>query len=281
MSDETRVPRTYPAGVPCWIDLEVPDAAAVAPFYAALLGWTLTDAMPPEAPGHYLIATLDGQDVAAIASGAASIGQDPVWSTYVAVDDADSGAESVRRAGGIVVLEPEDNPGGRVAACADPQGAAFRLWQAGRRIGSQVVNQPGGWNFSKLRTEDPSGAIGFYAPVLGWEVEDMGTDAEAMIRVPGYGDHLAATADPGIRERQAGAPSGFADAVGGIQALGPGESPHWHVVFTVEDRAAAVRTVEEQGGSVDRTFETRWARLADVRDPAGAVFSISQFTAVG
>jgi uncharacterized protein len=36
-----------------------------------------------------------------------------------------------------------------------------------------------------------------------------------MIRRPGHGDHLAATADHGIRERQeaVSAPPGFADAI--------------------------------------------------------------------
>ena len=38
--------RTYPAGVSSWVDLETPDASEIAPFYAAVLGWTLTDAMP-------------------------------------------------------------------------------------------------------------------------------------------------------------------------------------------------------------------------------------------
>ena len=94
---DTDVPRTYPQGVPSWIDLETPDATAIAPFYEAVLGWTLTDAMPPGAPGHYLIATIDGKDVAAIASGVASIGTDAAWNTYLAVDDADA---SRRRGGG-------------------------------------------------------------------------------------------------------------------------------------------------------------------------------------
>ena len=39
-----------------------------------------------------------------------------------------------------------------------------------------------------------------------------------MIQVPGYGDHLAATVDPDIHERQATAPPGFADVIGGGRA---------------------------------------------------------------
>src|SRR5215213_6373856 len=88
MADAT-VPRTYPAGVSCWIDLEPPDAEVAGAFYAEVLVWTLSNAMPPDAPGRYLIATLDGQDVAAIASGVASLGSGGGWNTYFAVDDAD------------------------------------------------------------------------------------------------------------------------------------------------------------------------------------------------
>ena len=58
--------RTYPHGVTCWIDTEQPDPEAASRFYAALFGWTFTDAVPSDAPGTYLVATLEGQDVAAI-----------------------------------------------------------------------------------------------------------------------------------------------------------------------------------------------------------------------
>ena len=58
--------RTYPHGVTCWIDVEQPDLDAAARFYSGLFGWTLTEAMPPDAPGSYLVATLDGKDVAAL-----------------------------------------------------------------------------------------------------------------------------------------------------------------------------------------------------------------------
>lgn len=46
-----RIPRTYPQGVTCWIDLETSDAGAAARFSGPLLGRTLADAMPPAAPG--------------------------------------------------------------------------------------------------------------------------------------------------------------------------------------------------------------------------------------
>ncbi|HET6734193.1 VOC family protein, partial [Mycobacterium sp.] len=92
--------RSYPSGVPCWIDTDQPDVEAARRFYAGLFGWRFSDAVPADAPGTYLIATLDGDDVAAI--GPADDQGRAAWNTYVAVDDADAVAASVRTAGGTV-----------------------------------------------------------------------------------------------------------------------------------------------------------------------------------
>ena len=138
MSDE----RSYPAGVPCWVDTDQPDVDPARRFYGDLFGWEFEDAVPAGAPGTYLIASLGGKDVAAI--GPAESGAGAEWNTYIAVDDADAAAASVRAAGGTTILDPVDaGPGGRLAGCADPRGARFRLWQPRRRLGAQVVNAPG------------------------------------------------------------------------------------------------------------------------------------------
>ena len=211
-------PRTYPHGVPCWVDTEQPDLRLATRFYGGVLGWTFTDAVPPDAPGSYLVATLDGQDVAAIGPGDGA----PAWNTYLAADDADATAAAVTAAGGTVVAPPADaGPGGRTASCADPSGAAFRLWQARARPGAQSTNAPGTWNFSNLRTPDAAAATAFYGTVFGVVADQVGQGdwTATMLRVPGYGEHLAATVDPGILDRQdgIGAPPGFADAVGWLE----------------------------------------------------------------
>jgi predicted enzyme related to lactoylglutathione lyase len=270
--------RTYPFGVPCWVDTEQRDADAATGFYGGLLGWTFSDAVPADAPGSYLIAQLDGQDVAAIGPG----GADPAWHTYIAVDDAVTTASAAVAAGATLISGPEDaGPGGRTATLVDPVGAEFRLWQPRRRPGAQLVNAPGAWNFSNLRTTDPKTALAFYATIFGWTVDDMGEGASAMLRVAGYGDHLAATVDPDIFQRQAGAPPGFADVVAGLEPAGPDEPPHWHVKFTVADRDLSAAAAEQLGGTVVSTTETMWTREAVIRDPQGAVFSVSQFTPPG
>jgi predicted enzyme related to lactoylglutathione lyase len=248
-----------------------------------LFGWTFENAIPPDAPGYYLIARLGGLDVAAIgmpeSESAAS------WNTYIAVDDADAIARAVTEAGGQVVRSPEDvGPAGRRADVIDPSGAAFRAWQARRRPGAQVVNVPGAWNFSDLHTSDPVGAKAFYGGVFGWEADDFDFgdgQGAAMWRRPGYGDHLAATVDPDIRNRQAAvsAPPGFADAIGWLASLQKGEAPHWHVTFAVADRDDAVASALRLGATdVSGPVDTDWTKAAVVRDPQGATFTLSQFT---
>src|ERR1700704_6152566 len=137
----------------------------------------------------------------------------------------------------------------RRARCGAPRGPRFRLWQPRRRLGAQLTNAPGSWNFSDLHTGDAAAATGFYAPLFGWEFDDLGF--ATMIRRPGYGDHLAATVDPGIRERQSGimAPPGFEDAVGWMGIIAEGRPELWQVTFTVGDRDAAAATAEELGGT--------------------------------
>jgi predicted enzyme related to lactoylglutathione lyase len=271
--------RTYPPGVPCWIDTEQPDLDAAARFYGGLFGWTFADV----GPGSYVVAQVDGQDVAGLApvDGARLARNDdgPAWHTYIAAEDAEATVDAAVAAGATVVETPFDaGQGGRAAACIDPVGARFRLWQPGRRAGAQRVNAAGSWNFSNLRTTDPKTAMAFYGSVFGWVVDDAAEGAWAMVRVPGYGDHLEATVDPDIRRRQAGAPPGFADVIGGIEAAGPDEPAHWLVKFTVVDRDESAAIAERLGAVVVSTSQTQWTREAVLRDPQGAEFSVSQFT---
>ncbi len=269
--------RTYPHGVPCWVDTVAHDVDEARRFYAGLFDWTFEDAVPADAPGSYLIATIGGQDVAAIAP--AEPGEEIAWHTYIAVDDVDATTTKFVEAGGTVTVDPVDaGPGGRQAGIRSPRGADFRLWQAKNRPGAQLVNEPGTWNFSDLQTTDAHVAAAFYAPILGWEVDDVGF--ASMIRRPGYGDHLEATVYPDIRAVQADAiaPPGYEDAVAWIGLVTEGHRDFWQVSFTVTDRDDSAATVENLGGTVESTANNEWTKTATVRDPGGALFVLSQFT---
>jgi predicted enzyme related to lactoylglutathione lyase len=268
--------RTYPHGVPCWIDTEQQDVEAAATFYGDLFGWTFEDAMPPGMPSRYLIATLEGADVCAIAGP----GDEPAsWRTYIAVDDADAAVDRLVAAGATMRSAPANHgDDGRGAVLTDPEGIAFRIWQARRRAGAQVVNAPGAWNFSDLHASDPRVAIAFYEKAFGWQADDLGF--ATMVRRPGYGDHLEATVDPDIRSRQAGVhvPPGFEDAIAWVATTGPDEAPRWHVSFAVADRDQTAAAAERLGAQVLRRDDTAWRSTALIRDPQGAEFTASQFT---
>jgi len=275
-------PRTYPEGVTCWVDIEETDVEEAARFYGVLLGWTFIETVTPGAERRYLIAQLNDQDAAGIGQLSAENGpavHSPTWNTYIAVEDIDDAAARVAAAGGRIT-DPPSNVGeaGRTASCVDTQEIPFRLWQPMRRLGAQVVNTPGAWNFSDLHTADPEASVAFYARVFGWRFDDIGF--ATMIRQPGYGDHLAATSDPGIHERQSGdqVPPGFADAIGWLATAPDEKQSHWHVTFTVADRDDSAAAAEHLGGNVLSSDDTDWTRDAQIRDPQGAVFTVSQYS---
>jgi hypothetical protein len=281
MTDE----RSYPAGVPCWIDTDQPDVDAARHFYAGLFGWTFSDAIPADAPGTYLIATLDGADVAAIGPADDSAA---AWNTYIAVDDADEAAAKVTTAGGSTLAEPFDVfDAGRMGIFSDPAGAVFSVWQAKQTAGAQLVNDPGTWNFSDLNTRDVDGSTAFYGQVFGWvagALEGGGTEF-TFLRLPGYGDFLERSVQPGLRagQEEVGAPPEFADVVAGLVKMASDRfpddvPPHWSVTFAVDDADATAARAEELGGAlVAPPMDAGPTRITVVRDPQGAVFTASRF----
>jgi predicted enzyme related to lactoylglutathione lyase len=271
MSTPPQPQRTYPHGVPCWVDTEQPDVDAALAFYGALFGWDFEEKLPPGSGERYVVASLGGQDVAAVASGNGTA----EWITYVAVEDVDASARGVPDLGGEVLDGPTTiGPPGRMATVRDAQGARFRLWQPGERLGAQRVNQPGAWSFSVLHTPDLERALHFYGPLLGWEVSpDLGA---GMARVAGYGDHLARTVEPDIDTEQEGAPPGFRDVVSGI-VVDAGPARHT-VTLGVADRDEAAAVAERAGATILSSVDTEWTREAEVRDPQGAVLTLAQYT---
>jgi predicted enzyme related to lactoylglutathione lyase len=277
MSDQDR----YIAGVPCWVDTTQPDPAGAAAFYGGLFGWELEDAMPPDAPGSYFMASLRGAEVAAVSSAMGDAPAPASWNTYIWVDDADATAARVREAGGAVLSEPFDvMDAGRMAVFADPAGAVFCVWQAGRHRGAGVVNEPGSLNFNVLHTRDLAAAGRFYGAVFGWEVLDV--NGSPMWALPAYGDFLERRT-PGTRERMAemGAPARFEEVVAAAAEI-PGDQAdvpeHWAVTFGAEDADAVAARASELGGRVVvPPVDGPWVRMTVIADPAGATFTASQF----
>jgi predicted enzyme related to lactoylglutathione lyase len=263
----------YPVGVPCFIDTAQRDADAAQRFYGGLFDWEFEERIPAE----YWIATLDGLDVAGLAQRPDG---EPTWNTYIQVDSADWATDDAAQLGGKVLAAPFDvAEAGRMSVIEDPTGAVFCLWEPKQHYGARVVNVAGTWNWSDLYTPDPSLAEPFYRALFGWAetAVSFGENSATMWRRPGYGDVLEAR-NPGIRQmhEEAGAPEGFTDAVAWLlQDDGPSR---WHVTFAVDDTDASAERAAELGGEVIvAPHDAGPVRLATIRDPQGAVFTISRY----
>ena len=258
----------YPAGVPCFVDTLTPDVAAAKRFYAGIFGWEFAGpgAMPDDPPGEYYVARIRGDDVAAIGTQPATASP-AAWNTYIAVDSADEAAAEAQASGGTVLAGPFDvPPAGRMAVVADPAGAMFCVWEAGRRTGAARVNEPSAWAMSLLSTGDPESAQAFYGRLFGWRAEPFGAvpDMEAWLwRLPGYvgGEpHQPVPRD-----------------VVAAMAAAPGSTASWSVDFWIEDADAAAAAAAELGGSVIAApVEAAGFRRTVLADPGGAAFSASQ-----
>ena len=287
----------YIPGVPCWVDASEPDPEAAVGFYGGFFGWQFEDMMPPGSEERYFIARSEaagwslfdtsgasrGGDVAALGSIPVAAPPRAAWNTYFWVDSADEAAARVRDAGGVVVTEPFDfMDASRTAVLTDPEGAAFRVWEARRHRGAQVVNDPGSLNFNGLNTRDVAGAKSFYGAVFGWTT--LALPAGEMWTLPGYGDYLERD-NPGLREQVAemGGPEGFVDVVASIIPIAadqPDTPAHWNVTFAVDDADAAAARAGELGGTVVAPpFDAPWVRMTILNDPQGATFVASQFVA--
>jgi predicted enzyme related to lactoylglutathione lyase len=264
----------YPVGVPCWIDTSQRDPDAAASFYGELFGWEFE--MWPS--GQYRVASVSGLDVAGIAH--LGDGAEPSWNTYIQVDSADWATADAIQLGGRALMPPFDvAEAGRMSVIEDPTGAVFCMWEPKGHNGARLVNAAGSWNWSDLHTPDPSLAEPFYRALFGWDATAVafGEMTATMWRRPGYGDALEKR-DPGIRERheQAGAPEGFADAVGWlIESEGPSR---WNVTFSVDDTDASAERAAELGGEVlVPPYDAGPVRIAQLKDPQGAEFTISRY----
>lgn len=270
----------YIAGVPCWVDTSQPDPDAAIAFYGGLFGWEFEDAKPAQSEDRYVVARLRGGDVAAVSSHLEGAAPQAVWNTYIWVEDANEAAAKAREAGGSVLTEPvEVMDAGRMAVLADPEGAAFCVWQARAHRGARIVNEPGALNFNALNTRDPEAAKRFYGALFGWTTLDLGNGE--FWTMSAYGDYLE-TLTPGTRERTAelGA-AGFEDVVAAITPIAGDDADtpaHWSVTFSTDDADATAAKATELGGTVlVAPVDAPYSRLTVLRDPRGATFSATAF----
>ena len=251
----------WPAGTPCWAELAAGDTEAAVRFYEAVLGWEFDPVT--EAAGSYRIARRDGGAAAAVGPRPRTGGDGGLagaWTLYFASDDLDYTSFAVIAAGGTVLLAPTAlGDAGQLLVASDPSGATFGAWEAGRHIGAEIVNQPGGLAWEDLRSAEPDRARAFYKAVFGFQ-----TTALEMA-----GPDYCVFSRPGEEI-----------PLGGIgSTMGEAGGSRWLVYFGVDDADAAAEQALAAGGAVHRApFDTPFGRMAEMGDPAGAVFMAVQNT---
>jgi uncharacterized protein len=269
----------FEPGVPCWVAHVSAEPAKAVDFYSALLGWEPESLMPAEHPGDYFLCRLRGRDAAAIVSAhGAPAPPQAAWTTHVWVESADEAAAKAAEAGGSVIGEPFDSPGGgRQAVLADPAGAVFSVWEARERRGAQVVNEPGAWSMSALNGAELEGAKAFYGAVFGWGTDTfgLGNGEVTMWKLPGYvgGEPQQPVARDVI-------------AIATSQGDGDAEETlaHWSVDFWVRDLDEAVAKTEELGGrTIVPPYELPGAGMkqAVVADSQDAALSLTEPPGLG
>lgn len=252
---------SYQAGMPSWTDLATSDEAAALEFYSGLFGWE--DEPNPAGEGMvYHMQKLGDDYVAAITAQQpheAQQGIPPHWNTYITVDDLEAAVGKVAAAGGQVFAEPFDvMDAGRMAAIADPTGAAVNLWQAKQHAGAAVRNEAGAIAWSELSTTDVDQAGAFFAELFGLDV----------VKMPGTEGMTYTMLQMGEMP------------VAGLLQITPemGEMPpSWMTYFQVDDIDTGVaRAVELGGQSPMPAMDGPGLRFAVVIDPQGAIFGLMQ-----
>ncbi len=240
-------------GTPSWVDLGSPDLEVTNAFYQGLFGWGRDDAGPPGHTHGYGFYAKGDRVVAGHRSAAADQAE---WSTYISVVDAVATADQVVAHGGLVSVPPTELLGhGTTAACVDPTGATFSLWQPGDLAGVQLVDEPGTLCWAELETGDVAGALDFYVAVFDWTVADG----------PG-GDRV----ELGVAGR----------AVASARALPTDAhgSARWTPYFGTDDIEDGAVLVTDLGGTVERSpFDLPGVgQVARAAGPHGERFGLAQ-----
>lgn len=260
----------WPHGLFSWADASATDPASSEAFYAGVFGWTIVREHDSEGNHIYTRFQLDGKNVAGLGGKPPDMAEVPSsWSSYVNVDSVDDVVAAAGSAGGSVMMPTMDVMDyGRMAFITDPTGATVGLWEPNSFTGGDTFLGPNTISWNELATRDPDAAIAFYTAIFPWAIQAMEMPDPLMHY---WTIHLDAKVD--------GDGDMDDDYNGGILAMTddwPAEMPaHWMVYIRVTDTDATVARLIELGGSVAvPAFDTPTGRIAVVRDPEGATFSV-------
>ncbi|MBT2366087.1 VOC family protein [Streptomyces sp. ISL-10] len=265
MNDKTNPARSATAaqsaavfGAPCWVSLMARDLRAAQDFYGAVLGWRFRKGRLGE---DFSVAISDGAPVAGIGALAPRLTVAVAWTPYFAVRDADEAAGRIRERSGTVAVGPLSLATGRGVLAADRDGAVFGIWEG------ELVRDWPAWRDSppawiRLLARDAFESAIFYGEILDWASDRAGccevSYAEDAVLLHRAGRVLARL-------------TSGADGT----AINPLLHPRWHVHFAVKDVEETAHTARRHGATLLGEQSTTRGMEASLRDPDGAIFTLS------
>jgi uncharacterized protein len=255
--------RQHASGSPNWFELATTDQDGAEAFYGALFGWT-AQRNPMDDGSLYTLFHLGGREVAAVYTmmpEQRAQGVPPNWGVYFKVDDADAVAARAAASGGAVLAPPfEVADMLRMAVCADPEQAAFSLFQPRTHHGVAAIRETNAVCWAELATRDLARAETFYTGLFGWTMQEHHASPPGGYRMFGNADGM----------------------LGGLLRMTEewGDmSSHWSIYLQVEDVDTTVEKALALGGKLCfPVFDApSVGRIARIDDPSGAGFYVIRF----
>jgi uncharacterized protein len=112
-------------GALCWNELATSDVERAKSFFGELLGWQYE----ADDSGYVTIRTADGLNGGMREQTESERDTPPSWLPYFKVESADGALAQAAQLGGCELAPTTETPRGRFAVIADPQGAAFAVFE--------------------------------------------------------------------------------------------------------------------------------------------------------
>ena len=244
----------------CWFNILTPQPVLAREFFSQVLGWTYV-----EIPGMGHRAQVLDCDVGGIfdlAGPSAPSGTPPHMGGLVKVASVDATVDKVLALGGQVSSAFDIADQGRIAACVDPSGARFTIWEPNTFLGTDVDSSlHGAPSWFEALTTNVDRATNFYSGVFAWTPEPTTPVPPGSINYTVFKLNSA--------------------PVAGMLQITPrmeGISPHWVTYFTVDNADEAVHRVVQLGARVCMTMKEAPAagRFCGITSPQGVTFYVIQ-----
>jgi len=240
-----------------WYELMTTDMDAAERFYTAVVGWTTTVMSEPPNP-YKMWMRSENTPVGGLMPIPDGMSFPPHWGMYVGVPNLEAAVAQVEKLGGSALSPLTDIPGiGRMRTMADPQGAAFSLYEPATPPHPEAQPELRDVSWNELMTTDAAAGLKFYAEMFGWKERNA-------VNMGPMGMYYVWGRDWDM---------------GGMMNKPPELAqvpPHWGFYFRVDDVKKGAERVKQNGGQVTNgPMEVpggTW--IVNCMDPQGAHFSL-------